>query len=191
MFERFTKDARHAIVFAQEEARMLNHDEIGVEHILIGVLATEEAGLAELLATVGLSVDEARSVVAKRHKDDVLGVADAEALRSIGIDLDAVRESLDATFGQDALDRAREDDRRDWFGRPRNFGHIPFTGDAKKAVELSLREALARKDDHIGTEHVLLGILRAPGDVARAVIESHVTTDDLRGRLVELLDRAA
>lgn len=186
MFERFTRDAKVAVVLAQEEARELGHDRIDVEHVLLGVLVQPEAGLASVFTEAGLNATEVRTVVAQRHRGDELGDDDAEALKSIGIDLDAVRETLAANFGQDALDRPVDKKSRRWFG-----GHIPFSREAKKVIELSLREALARKDDRIRAEHVLLGVLRAPNDATRAVIESHLTVGDLRARVTALLDRAA
>ncbi|MFH5211691.1 Clp protease N-terminal domain-containing protein [Antrihabitans spumae] len=190
MFERFTKTARIAIVTAQEEARMANSDHIDVEHVLLGVIDSADSALAAVLAKNGLTADTVGTAVAELGKQSPLGPEDAEALRSIGIDLDAIRESLDANFGEDALNRAVPAERRGFFN-PRRFGHIPFTAGAKKVVELSLREALAHKDDHIGSEHVLLGVLRAPSPAARAIIEANVGIDELRRQVIELLDRAA
>jgi ATP-dependent Clp protease ATP-binding subunit ClpA len=190
MFERFAGDARVALVLAQEEARMAGHDRIDVEHVLLGVLQSRDAGLAALLAEAGLTVDEARSVVRQPRRDDVLGVQDAEALRSIGIDLDAVKESLASSFGPDALAGPNLRPRR----RGRSLlarGHVPITRQAKKVIELSLREALARNDDHIDAAHLLLGVLRAPTDTVTAVIRPHMELGELRGRVVDLLDRAA
>ncbi len=189
MFERFTKTARFAVVGAHEQARELKSPRIDVEHVLLGVLSTADKNLTSLLVDAGLTFDGVRAQVAENRRSEALGEEDAEALKSIGIDLDAVRESLEATFGDDALDRAMPQERRGWFGR--RGGHIPFTPGAKKVLELSLREALAHKDDHISSEHILLGVLRAPSDKARTVIESHVTAAELRRQILELLDRAA
>ncbi len=189
MFERFTKAARFAVVGAHEQARELKSPRIDVEHVLLGVLSTADKDLTTLLDRVGLTYDDVRAHIAENRRSEALGAEDAEALKSIGIDLDAVRESLEATFGDDALDRAVPEERRGWFGR--RGGHIPFTPGAKKVLELSLREALAHKDDHIASEHILLGVLRAPSDKARAVIEEHVAVAELRRQIGELLDRAA
>ncbi|MBJ8338923.1 Clp protease [Antrihabitans sp. YC3-6] len=191
MFERFTKAARIAIVTAQEEARLANSDHIDVEHVLIGVLDAADPSLRALVDAHGLTVDSVRAAISGAGAAaDPLGAEDAEALRSIGIDLDAIRESLDANFGEDALNRAVPTERRGFFN-PRRFGHIPFTAGAKKVVEQSLREALAHKDDRIGAEHVLLGVLGGPSPTARKVIEAHVGIDELRRQVLELLDRAA
>ncbi len=125
MFERFTDRARKIVVFAQQEARLLNHDYIGTEHLLLGLIREGE-GLA------------------------------AKALESMGISLEAVRAEV--------VDAVGEGD-----GAPP--GHIPFTARAKKVLELSLREALQLGHDYIGTEHVLLGLIREGEGVAAQVLE--------------------
>src|SRR5437870_6625797 len=114
MFERFTDRARRVVVLAQEEARMLNHNYIGTEHILLGLI----------------------------HEGE--GVA-AKALESLSISLDGVREQVQEIIGQ---------------GQQAPSGHIPFTPRAKKVLELSLREALQLGHNYIGTEHILLGLIR-------------------------------
>lgn len=185
MFERFTRSARVAVVVAQEEARMADAPRIDVEHVLLGVLHRPDPDLREMLAGVGLTVEDART----RLRPQPLGDDDAAALKSIGIDLEAVRASLEASFGPDALDRDVPESRRGWFGR--RTGHISFTPGAKKVLELSLREAMYRKDSSIRAEHVLLGILRSPSPVARSIVEAHLSVAELRDRVVALLDRAA
>ena len=124
MFERFTDRARRVVVLAQEEARMLNHNYIGTEHILLGLI----------------------------HEGD--GVA-ARALESLGISLDAVRQQVEEIIGQ---------------GQQAPSGHIPFTPRAKKVLELSLREALQLGHNYIGTEHILLGLIREGDGVAAQVL---------------------
>ncbi len=114
MFERFTDRARRILVLAQEEARLLNHNFIGSEHLLLGLIQEGE------------------------------GVA-ARALSDLGISLVAVREKVEETIG---------------FSGGQPLGSPPFTPRAKKVLELSLREALQLGDTHIGTEHILLGIVR-------------------------------
>ena len=188
MFERFTRSARMAVVVAQEEARMADSPRIEVEHVLLGVLHKPDPELGVLLTEVGLTIEDARNRL-PGVVDGPLGDEDAEALKSIGIDLDAVRASLQATFGTDALDREIPDARRGWFGG--RMGHIPFASSAKKVLELALREAIHRQDKSIGAEHVLLGILRAPSPVARSIVEAHLSVDELRERVLALLDRAA
>ena len=124
MFERFTDRARRVVVLAQEEARLLNHNYIGTEHILLGLI----------------------------HEGE--GVA-AQALESLGISLEAVRNQVEEIIGQ---------------GSSSPSGHIPFTPRAKKVLELSLREALQLGHNYIGTEHVLLGLIREGEGVAAQVL---------------------
>ena len=190
MFEKFSDSARSAVIGAQQEARDLKSARIDIEHLLLGAVSTAEGALAETLTEMGLTAEAVRASVVEDRQGDPLGADDAEALKSIGIDLDAVRDTVEASFGADAFDRAEPEERRGLFGRWLK-SHIPFTNGAKKALELSLREAVHRKDGHIATEHLLLGILRAPNDAARRAIETANAPDELRRRLEELLDRAA
>src|SRR6056297_3344320 len=125
MFERFTDRARRVVVLAQEEARMLNHNYIGTEHILLGLI----------------------------HEGE--GVA-AKALESMGISLEAVRNQVTEIIGR---------------GQTAPAGHIPFTPRAKKVLELSLREALQLGHNYIGTEHILLGLIREGEGVAAQVLQ--------------------
>ncbi|MFF5290766.1 Clp protease N-terminal domain-containing protein [Paractinoplanes globisporus] len=125
MFERFTDRARRVIVLAQEEARMFNHNYIGTEHILLGLI----------------------------HEGE--GVA-AKALESLGISLDDVRVQIEQIIG---------------VGQQAPSGHIPFTPRAKKVLELTLREALQIGHNYIGTEHILLGLIREGEGVAAQVLE--------------------
>jgi len=192
MFERFSRSARTAIVIAQEDARELRAPKIEVEHVLLGLLAQGEPELKTLLEEAGLTHRAVLESLGQEAKGQPLGAEDAEALRSIGIDLDAVRESLEATFGEDALERAVPEERsRFGRGRDRNWGHIPFTRDAKKVLELGLREALARKDRSIESGHLLLGILRAPNATTTRILGGSEAIDALRPKVHALLDRAA
>ncbi|MFI6046066.1 Clp protease N-terminal domain-containing protein [Nocardia sp. NPDC051321] len=197
MFERFTKSARSAIVMAQEDARELRAPNIEIEHVLLGLLSQGEDELKALLAEAGVTHESVMSALAAQQGEppasEPLGAEDAEALRSIGIDLDAVRESLEATFGADALDRPIPDGRRGPFGWGRGVtvGHIPFTRDSKKVLELALREAVARKDKTIESGHVLLGILRAPNQTTVGLFGGPGHINDLRPKVHALLDHAA
>lgn len=150
MLERFTHGARSAVAEAQSEAAALGAGHIGTEHLLLGVAATP-SGAADVLAAHGATRDKLRSATRPR--------LDRDALATLGIDLDQVRRSVEATFGAGALDGARHDG-----------GFIPFTPAAKKALELALREAVARGDRSIGSEHVLLGLLRDENAEAVAVL---------------------
>jgi ATP-dependent Clp protease ATP-binding subunit ClpA len=191
MFERFTRHARVAVVLAQEEARELRTREIGPQHMLAGILQAAGNDLAAVLTGYGLTADvvRARLIEASTPTDESFG-EDAEALRAIGIDLRAVRDSVARTFGADAFDNAllRSGRRR---GRQRRSSHIPFTRSAKKSLELAVREALAHKDNEIGCEHLLLGILRSGDKAAIGLIAEHVYTAQLRASILALLDQAA
>jgi ATP-dependent Clp protease ATP-binding subunit ClpC len=143
MFERFTDRARRVVVLAQEEARMLNHNYIGTEHILLGLI----------------------------HEGE--GVA-AKALESLGISLDAVRQQVEEIIGQ---------------GQQAPSGHIPFTPRAKKVLELSLREALQLGHNYIGTEHILLGLIReGEGVAAQVLVKLGADLNKVRQQVIQLLN---
>jgi ATP-dependent Clp protease ATP-binding subunit ClpC len=142
MFERFTDRARRVVVLAQEEARMLNHNYIGTEHILLGLI----------------------------HEGE--GVA-AKALESLGISLEAVRQQVEEIIGQ---------------GQQAPSGHIPFTPRAKKVLELSLREALQLGHNYIGTEHILLGLIReGDGVAAQVLVKLGADLNRVRQQVIQLL----
>src|SRR5438045_1509272 len=141
MFERFTARARRTIVLAQEESRMLNHNYIGTEHILLGLIQEGE------------------------------GVA-ATVLESLDVSLERVRRQVEEVIGR---------------GNAAPTGHIPFTPRAKKVLELSLREALQLGHSYIGTEHILLGVIREGEGVAAQVLESSgASLDRVRQKVIEL-----
>jgi ATP-dependent Clp protease ATP-binding subunit ClpA len=188
VFERFTRHARAAVVLAQEEARELRSREISPQLLLLGVLQAAGNDLSTVLSSYGLTADvvRARLIQASTNTDESFD-EDAEALRAIGIDLRAVRDSVARTFGADVFDNALPRSGR----RRRRRGHIPFSRSAKKSLELALREALAHKDNDIGCEHLLLGIMRCGDKVAVGLITEHVYTAQLRASILALLDKAA
>ena len=142
MFDRFTDRARRVIVLAQDEARMLNHNYIGTEHLLLGLI----------------------------HEGE--GVA-AKALESLGISLEAVREQVEEIIGQ---------------GQQAPTGHIPFTPRAKKVLEFSMREALQINHPYIGTEHILLGLIReGEGVAAQVLIKLGADLNRVRNQVLQLL----
>src|ERR1700732_2904198 len=142
MFERFTDRARRVVVLAQEEARMLNHNYMGTEHIRRGLLQEGE------------------------------GVA-AKALESLGISLEGVRSQVEEIIGQ---------------GQQAPSGHIPFTPRAKKVLELSLREALQLGHNYIGTEHILLGLIReGEGVAAQVLVRLGADLNRVRQQVIQLL----
>src|SRR5215813_13852659 len=140
MFERFTNSARHVVVIAQEEARGLQHNYIGTEHILLGLLAEPEGVAARVLGRFGIS-----------------------------------------------LTGAREDVRRiNGTGKGQISGHIPFTPRAKKTLELSLREALQLNHNYIGTEHILLGVIREGEGVGARIIKEHADLLAVRNAVLDV-----
>ncbi|MEU4535014.1 Clp protease N-terminal domain-containing protein [Streptosporangium sp. NPDC023825] len=157
MFERFHREARQAVTLAQENARRLRHDVIGTEHILLGLLGQPESLSARVLGRHGLDHEGAYRSVVRLTPQKPGDALDAEALESIGIDLSAIREKVEAAFGPGALDRRPGTERR---GRVFGGFHVPFSPRAKKTLELSLREAISLKHNYIGDGHILLGILR-------------------------------
>jgi hypothetical protein len=146
VFERFTDRARRVVVLAQEESRLLNHDYIGTEHLLLG-LVHEGQGIA------------------------------AQALESLGISLEAVRGQVEAIIGH---------------GVAAPSGHIPFTPRAKKVLELSLREALQLGHNYIGTEHILLGLIReGEGVAAQVLVKLGADLSSVRQQVTQLLAGAS
>jgi hypothetical protein len=146
MFERFTNRARRVVVLAQEEARLLNHNYIGTEHLLLGLIHEAE------------------------------GVA-ASALESLGISLEAVRAQVEEIIGQ---------------GETAPGGHIPFTPRAKKVLELSLREANQLGHNYIGTEHILLGLVReGEGVAAQVLVKLGADLPRVRQQVIQLLSSYA
>ncbi len=142
MFEKFTDKARRVVVLAQEEAKLLNHNYIGTEHILLGLI----------------------------HEGE--GVA-AKSLEALGINLESVREQVQEIIGQ---------------GQQAPTGHIPFTPRAKKVLELSLREALQLGHSYIGTEHLLLGLIReGEGVAAQVLTKLGADTNKVRQQVIQLL----
>ena len=142
MFERFTDRARRVVVLAQEEARLLDHNYIGTEHILLGLI----------------------------HEGQ--GVA-ARALGALGISLHATRQAVEEIIGR---------------GAQAPSGHIPFTPRSKKVLELSLREALSLGSDYIGTEHILLALLREGDGVgAQILVGAGVSLSQVRQQIIELV----
>jgi ATP-dependent Clp protease ATP-binding subunit ClpA len=188
MFERFTGGARVSVVLAQEVARELNSEEIRPEHLLVGVLQSAGRDLSGVLGGYGLTSDVIRDRLASADRPDKESFeADAEALRAIGIDLRAVRAAVDRSFGAGTYDNALRKSGR----RRRRRGHLPFTKPAKKVLELALREALAQKDNWIGCEHIVLGIVRGGDKFTLGLITEHVDTAQLRAGVIGLLDEAA
>jgi ATP-dependent Clp protease ATP-binding subunit ClpA len=186
-FQRFTRNARVAVMLASEEARELSDRETGSQHLLLGILQAAGDDLTNVCNGYGLTADIVRARLAENCTGDKSFDDDADALSAIGIDLRAVRDSVARTFGSDAFDKALSRSGR----RRRSRGHMSLSHGAKKVLELSLREALAHKDNEIRCEHLLLGILRSGDKAAIDLITEHVYTAQLRAAVVKLLDKAA
>jgi ATP-dependent Clp protease ATP-binding subunit ClpA len=183
MFERFTTPARESVLLARENASRRGDPQIGTEHLLLGMLQVPDGLVVRVLGMYGLThadVDAALDSLAGEHGPDDL---DADALRAIGIDLDTVRDKIEAAFGAGALDRPRDRRRR---------GRIPFTPRAKKVLELGLREALRLRHKSIGDGHILLGILReGDGLAAKVLADSGIVFDSLRQHVEDELSPPA
>ena len=174
MFERFTVPAKEAVVGAQQEARRLHSRRVGTEHLLLALLDRPTTSAA-VLAHHGLDRGSVTRAVVGYIGD---GDLDADALDAVGIDLDAVRRRVEASFGPGALDGPSQ----------QRAGHIPFSPRAKKVLELSLREAIAMKSRSIGDGHITLGLLREGEGLAMKVLADRgVDTVALRADLVGAL----
>jgi ATP-dependent Clp protease ATP-binding subunit ClpA len=181
MFEHFTDRARGAVVLAQEEALGLHHNHIGTEHLLLGLLHDRTSVGRKALDRLGVRLDDVRSEVVRvvgEGPPAALGEQDAEALRAIGIDLDEVRRRVEATFGEGALEQMAQAGRRRRKTRcVPSTGRVPFTPRAKKVLELALRESKALRHHYIGTEHILLGLVREREGLAAEILAERDVSD--------------
>jgi ATP-dependent Clp protease ATP-binding subunit ClpA len=199
VFERFTERARLAVVEAQEEAIRFRHRYIGTEHLLLGVTGQETSVGARALRRLGFELEPARGAVRKLvgegpPMDPSVPDDDAAALEAIGIDLEEVRRRAEAAFGPGALDRGlgRRRRRRGRCVVGPLGGSIPFTPRAKKCLELGLREAVRLGHNYIGTEHILLGILREGQGLAVDLLRDQgVSPDGLRAAVMGELAQAS
>jgi ATP-dependent Clp protease ATP-binding subunit ClpA len=201
MFERFTAAARQTVIAARAEATATGRRYIGTEHLLIALLDVDRGPAYTVLTDAGITAETVRDELDRRipPAGDPLGPDDAEALRAIGIDLDAVIARVEATFGAGALNEPDQpcDKRRGLFRRSRRpaagtAGHPRFTPRSKKVLELSLREAMHRNDNSIRSEHILLGLIReGEGLGAQILTDAGLSLTDLRAQLNRRLDDAA
>jgi len=193
MFERFTNDARETVVRARREAMEFGREPIGTHHLLLA-LASPEAGLAhEVLRGAGLDERRIRAELVRLAgaPKRPLGAEDAAALRTIGIDLDSVLSRIEESFGTDAL-RTIGDVPPEETLRRRSHRVGRFTPRARKVVELALREAIRLRDRQIGSEHLLLGLIReGDGLACRILVDSGIQPGDLRTAVLARRERAA
>jgi ATP-dependent Clp protease ATP-binding subunit ClpA len=187
MFERFTDRARRTVKGAQHQAQQLGRPFIGTEHLLLALLADDDGMAHDVLTEAGTSYERVRTAVTGIEYTEVDTVDDAAALESIGIDLNAVKAKLEEAFGPGVLDE-RLPEKRGLFGRRKSapgVGHLPFTRRSKIVLELSLREALALKHNYIGTQHILLGLIRENGMAAKILADQGIDFKRLRSKLTE------
>ncbi|WP_030910717.1 Clp protease N-terminal domain-containing protein [Streptosporangium amethystogenes] len=185
MFERFTDQARQTVTLAQENTRRLKHPSIGTEHLLLGLLDQPQTVSARILGRHGLDRERADRAVVRLVPHSPKDALDADALETIGIDLSAIREKVEAAFGPGSLDRPPQRDHRGGLFSGR---HIPFSKGAKKSLELSLREAIALKHKYIGDGHILLGLLReGEGLASRVIADAGIDQGTLRREIVREL----
>jgi ATP-dependent Clp protease ATP-binding subunit ClpA len=182
MFERFTEGARAVVSDAVGEARALGHDPVGTTHLLLGLLRPGVGAGCQVLHDGGLDADAAREITRLRTPGgNALTRDDADALRAVGIDLDVVLERIAESLGPDAVPEGHT-------GR----GRVRLSQPAKKALQLALREAIWPKSKSIGSEHILLGLLRCDDDVVNAVLtDLGATPDSLRAATLRAIGRAA
>jgi ATP-dependent Clp protease ATP-binding subunit ClpA len=237
MFERFTDDARAVVALASEHARRLGHRYIGGEHLLLAAVTAGQPA-SEVLSAHGVTPEFVEEEIVRRvglgAGAGLFGSLDSEALATIGIDLDAVRARIEASFGPQALARAAQTAHRDtrrrpgprppglvrrWRRRrraqramisapapgprppeatgrycapgPRPSGHIPFTPAAKKILELTLREAVARHDSHVGVEHIALALTTIKQGLVPQVLATAGAPATLRAAILDRYRQAS
>jgi ATP-dependent Clp protease ATP-binding subunit ClpA len=192
VFERFTTSAREVVVAARYEAGRLRSPSIGTEHLLLGLLGLADGpsdpgtqGVAgRVLTQFAITPEYVRAQIARLAgtSGEGLGAEDAEALGAIGIDLDAVRSRLEESFGEGVLDRQPG-------GPP--AGRMPLTPGVKKVLALALRDARQLASGNLGSEHLLLGLLREEHGRAGQILAARAPLDTIRERVLAELAKAA
>ena len=180
MPERFTDDARQVVVLASEQARRLGHGFIGGEHLLYG-LASADGEVGAVLRERGVTPERVEAEFVRLTGPEntaggsLFDTLDRDALATIGIDLDTVRERIEAAFGPAALAPEAPAPRRWRRSRASRrpgcvTGELPFTRRAKKCLESSLREAHAHSSGHLGAEHIALALLAMDDGVPHRIL---------------------
>jgi ATP-dependent Clp protease ATP-binding subunit ClpA len=189
MFERFTKVARQVVLDGVQVATELGAPKVGPQHLLLSLCAADQGVATRVLASYGVTAPILRGAVADATRRAGLTEDEIAALRSVGIDADEVFRRIEESFGPEALAEAARAEPRRLRGR---LGG-PFDRDAKKVLELSLREAIALGHRHIGSEHILLGLLRSgvPGPMNAVLTEHAVAYEDAKKRVLATLGEAA
>ncbi|MEJ7689295.1 MAG: Clp protease N-terminal domain-containing protein [Nocardioidaceae bacterium] len=174
MFERFTEEARAVVVDAQLHARRLGHGYLGCEHLLLALPSTE-GQLGLMLRRLGMTTEAVETAILRLVGTPNV-TRDREALAAIGIDLDAVREKIEANFGPRALEppprRRRRWGRRGSCAAGSGYGALPFTPRAKECLGLSLREAVSLGQRDIGSQHIALALTDMTAGLAPQLLSS-------------------
>jgi ATP-dependent Clp protease ATP-binding subunit ClpA len=192
MFERFSVEARDAVVRALRIAGELKHPQVGSEHMLLSVLKDESGIGGQVLRDAGVDADRVRAEVERLDglAGGLLTEADANALRSVGIDLDAVLARIEETFGPDAL-QPNPGGRFNRRGRSRSV-RSRFGPDAKKSLQLALRESIRLHNRQISSGHLLLGLIRdGDGKASRILTAIGLRPAELRAATEAALRRTA
>jgi ATP-dependent Clp protease ATP-binding subunit ClpA len=186
LFERFTPDARKVVLTSVRTAAETGADKAGPEHILLALATVGEGVGGRVLAGYGITAAALRAAGASGgSRPGTLTAEEVRALSSLGIDADEVFRRVEEAFGPDALDPVEEPApprRRGWVGGP-------FSREGRKVIELSLREKIALGHRHIGSEHLLLALLRTgvPGPMSTVLTEHAVSYDDVKRRALDEL----
>ncbi|MFF4030298.1 Clp protease N-terminal domain-containing protein [Streptomyces sviceus] len=174
MFERFTKDARAVVMGAVEHAEGAGVGSVSAEHLLLALMDQEAGRASFVLAALGLAErgDAVREALGEARRRAGLSQADAEALAGLGIDVSEIVARVEEVYGVGAMSGDRKSG-RGWSGR-RSFGR-----DAKEILEKALRIAVARRDRHIGDEHILLALTVRPGVPGEVLADHGVTYESV------------
>lgn len=187
MFERFTREARDAVVSAQAAAVHLGNDHIGTEHLVLALTrAPVDTPALDVLESFGIT---AAGCEQQLRRITGGGGLDGDAMRAVGIDLDEITRRTEAQFGPGALAADEGTGRRR--RRRSQRRHLPFSAEAKRALELALREAISLQDMEISSIHVLLGVLRAGGLGLRVLEAQGASAGRIRAAVHEQLRRSA
>jgi ATP-dependent Clp protease ATP-binding subunit ClpA len=190
VFERFTKQARQVVLATVREAAESGVDKAGPEHILLCLAAGDGLG-GRVLAGYGVTAEALRAAAASRTRTVRLTDDEIRALSALGIDAEEVFRRVEEAFGPDAFDEAVPTEAPP--RRRRGLLGGPFSREAKKVLELSLREAIALGHRHIGSEHILLAVLRAgvPAPMSTVLTERGVSYDGAKQRALDALRESA
>lgn len=199
MLERLTAEARGTIARAIQDASGPPRRLVDTEHILLALLTKDTGIAAEVLREAGLTAEGVRSDIERLtgSPEPILTEGDAEALRAIGIDVDAVLARIEESFGPGALEADQAggemEGRRGFLGRRGKTPSRPrrLTDRGRKVLELAVREAVRLHNDHIGTEHLLLGVIRIDDGLAMKIItDSGVSAESLRKAIIDAIKAA-